>query len=333
MATAILDSYNCSQQLERHAPGVPTRGDAVPGTAVPQDPALHRPLAARTRADADRVRATGVLATAALLGAAGLGALATSLPVLTSTSSPATTAEDLLVALAAGLGGALAATWAVAAAAMALGQLAPTTAGAAALSRTAQRLLPAVLRGLLVVALGAGPVAAAGPALAAVPLASDVVPPAATTSGALVASPAALPGEAGRASSTAALPPSVVAVAPEVTTGPQGAPDVTWRPSAPPRPTSAAVDAAGSLVVPPPRVADDARERAGQVVVVVRGDTLWDIARRWLPAGADDGEVAAAWPAWYAANRAVIGEDPDLLLPGQRLVPPERTATPAGTLR
>jgi nucleoid-associated protein YgaU len=69
--------------------------------------------------------------------------------------------------------------------------------------------------------------------------------------------------------------------------------------------------------------AEEARE-----VVVVRGDTLWDIARRALPAGADDGEVADAWPAWYAANRHVVGPDPDLLRPGQRLVVPDAAGRP-----
>jgi hypothetical protein len=44
-------------------------------------------------------------------------------------------------------------------------------------------------------------------------------------------------------------------------------------------------------------------------VVVAPGDTLWGIGGR-------------AWPRWYAANRATIGRDPDLILPGQRLAPP-----------
>ncbi len=57
-------------------------------------------------------------------------------------------------------------------------------------------------------------------------------------------------------------------------------------------------------------------------VVVVPGDTLWAIAEAHLPAGADAARVAAAWPAWWAANRDVIGTDPDLLRPGQRLRPP-----------
>ncbi|OJV82093.1 MAG: hypothetical protein BGO37_03555 [Cellulomonas sp. 73-92] len=57
-------------------------------------------------------------------------------------------------------------------------------------------------------------------------------------------------------------------------------------------------------------------------VVVVRGDTLWGIAARHLPADASEADVAAAWPAWYAANAATIGPDPGLILPGQVLVAP-----------
>jgi hypothetical protein len=33
-------------------------------------------------------------------------------------------------------------------------------------------------------------------------------------------------------------------------------------------------------------------------------------------------DIAAAWPRWYAANRAVIGPDPGLIRPGQELMPP-----------
>ncbi|GAA2169363.1 hypothetical protein [Pedococcus bigeumensis] len=58
-------------------------------------------------------------------------------------------------------------------------------------------------------------------------------------------------------------------------------------------------------------------------VVVHRGDSLWGIVRRELGPGATDTEVAAAWPHWYAANRDVIGPDPDVLLPGQVLRAPD----------
>ncbi len=64
--------------------------------------------------------------------------------------------------------------------------------------------------------------------------------------------------------------------------------------------------------------------------VVLRGDCLWDIAREWLARRdgrpPSDAATATAVHDWWAANQSVIGTDPDLLLPGQVLVPPEHTA-------
>jgi hypothetical protein len=54
-------------------------------------------------------------------------------------------------------------------------------------------------------------------------------------------------------------------------------------------------------------------------VVVRPGDSLWRIARRVLPADTTQTTVAAAVTRLYAANRRTIGDDPDLLLPGQHL--------------
>jgi hypothetical protein len=61
--------------------------------------------------------------------------------------------------------------------------------------------------------------------------------------------------------------------------------------------------------------------------VVLRGDCLWDIAADWLRrqapgAPVTDPEVQRATRSWWQANAAVIGPDPDLLLPGQILRPP-----------
>ena len=58
-------------------------------------------------------------------------------------------------------------------------------------------------------------------------------------------------------------------------------------------------------------------------VVVRSGDTLWAIACAHLRSGADDASTARAVDRWYAANAGVIGDDPDLIHPGQRLTPPK----------
>lgn len=63
--------------------------------------------------------------------------------------------------------------------------------------------------------------------------------------------------------------------------------------------------------------------------VVVRGDCLWRIAevrlRERAAISPTDVEIARAVHAWWTANADVIGPDPDLLLPGQVLRPPEAT--------
>ena len=61
---------------------------------------------------------------------------------------------------------------------------------------------------------------------------------------------------------------------------------------------------------------------AARPVVVQTGDSLWTIAARLLGPGASDAEIAAEWPRWYEANRDVIGEDADLIMPGTELSPP-----------
>lgn len=54
--------------------------------------------------------------------------------------------------------------------------------------------------------------------------------------------------------------------------------------------------------------------------VVRPGDSLWSIAEA-APGAADD--VEERWREIWAANRDVIGDDPDLILPGQRLHLPQ----------
>ncbi len=60
-------------------------------------------------------------------------------------------------------------------------------------------------------------------------------------------------------------------------------------------------------------------------VVVQAGDSLWDIAADALGPQASAARVAQAWPQWWQANRAVVGEDPDLIHPGTALVRPALT--------
>lgn len=65
-------------------------------------------------------------------------------------------------------------------------------------------------------------------------------------------------------------------------------------------------------------------------VVVRPGDSLWSIAEDALGADADLTDLVDHWHRTYATNRHVVGTDPDLIHPGQRLVlPPGRTTHPS----
>lgn len=101
----------------------------------------------------------------------------------------------------------------------------------------------------------------------------------------------------------------------------------TQKPGRTERPTS------GARVGVPDRPADGAPTRYTELrptipvrVVVREGDSLWKLAARELGPDATAEAIAARWPAWYAANRHVIGHDPDLIYPGQVLrIPPTPT--------
>ena len=86
--------------------------------------------------------------------------------------------------------------------------------------------------------------------------------------------------------------------------------------------------AQGTTPVPTPTwpatgVADSHRVDDPAGTTTVRpGDSLWLIAARRLGADRDTAHIAAAWPRWYVANRDVIGDDPNYIVPGQVLHPP-----------
>lgn len=68
--------------------------------------------------------------------------------------------------------------------------------------------------------------------------------------------------------------------------------------------------------------ATDLPASAGRAVMVKPGDCLWSIAAAELGDAATTVEIAWRWPQWWSANRALVGADPDLIRPGQRLTPP-----------
>jgi LysM repeat protein len=100
----------------------------------------------------------------------------------------------------------------------------------------------------------------------------------------------------------------------------QESPPAATRPApAATRPTPARIDRRAVSPDPSPGASPGVPQ---DVHVVVPGDTLWGIAAARLGPEATVTRTAAEWPGWWRVNRDVIGEDPDLLVPGQRLLPP-----------
>jgi hypothetical protein len=62
-------------------------------------------------------------------------------------------------------------------------------------------------------------------------------------------------------------------------------------------------------------------------LLVRPGDSLWSIAAHDLGPGASSTAIDARWRAIYAANRALVGPDSDLIEPGQRLRLPRKDLT------
>ncbi|MGW1051254.1 transglycosylase family protein [Streptomyces sp. NPDC002521] len=89
--------------------------------------------------------------------------------------------------------------------------------------------------------------------------------------------------------------------------------------SAAPRPVTA--EKKSSVRDVRPQTTPQSRAGRTEMYTVVHGDTLSGIA--------EDHHVRGGWRGLYAGNRATIGADPDLILPGQRLS--LRGAAPADT--
>ena len=92
-------------------------------------------------------------------------------------------------------------------------------------------------------------------------------------------------------------------------------------PAAPTTPTAPAA-------LPPRHAPQPPADDRSPTVVVRPGDSLWTIARTHAPPGAAAADVARSTTRWYAANRGVIGTDPDLIHPGQQLQPPAEPEQP-----
>lgn len=96
--------------------------------------------------------------------------------------------------------------------------------------------------------------------------------------------------------------------------GQQGAGNPNPAPVAAPVPTAAPSPAAPVPAAPPPSAAPPppSTPSSQRVYTVRRGDTLWGIAQRFYGSGSQ-------WKKLYANNRAVVGSNPNLIRPGEKL--------------
>lgn len=77
------------------------------------------------------------------------------------------------------------------------------------------------------------------------------------------------------------------------------------------RPAGTGSARTGSVKDVQPQITPQSRAGRAEMYTVVHGDTLSGIA--------GDHHVPGGWHALYAGNRATIGADPDLIMPGQRI--------------
>src|SRR6266542_1957322 len=181
-------------------------------------------------------------------------------------------------------------------------------------SQLARQLLPAVVMraaagaagiGVLIAPVAAGAEAASnGPGTAGATATTQMLPSWPTDAGSLPAIRISWPTdqEARPASAQASIP------TPSLPTSP--APD-------PP----ASDHARAAIPAPDPSTLE-------ADLLVKPGDSLWLIAAQRLGPDCSEGEIADAWPRWYAANERAIGPDPSVIQPGQVLhAPSDLTST------
>ncbi len=253
--------------------------------------------------------------TRALFGFSGLACAAAVLawaggsPVAAFAAVTSSASVDVLIVATATLAAWACLIWFAGVVALEIGAAVPGVAGqlcARAVRRVAPRLMRHCARWLVGATLLASPLVAT-PALAASPGPNLDRP---------VAAAALAPGS-DRVVPTAPTSVRSPAPSPVPSLDSLDRPGVRYVPSRPPSVVKTTDTAGLSLLTGTPhRGLDD------DTYVVHAGDALWDIAARHLGPGATPTEIAREWPRWYAANRALIGDNPAVIHPGQVLRAP-----------
>jgi nucleoid-associated protein YgaU len=286
------------------------------------------------------------LASASLVVAAAMGSifLRAALDAWAATASPGPAGPADGILLITGLGGALLALWLGLGVALSALSALPGALGNLC-RRLAGRVAPVAVRKVVAFLLGTTLTAALIPGTAVAGIGHGR-PEAAvtaqqvryTSSGGLVAAPDAsfrlvsgqgVPGIQAHAAVPAAsaiggvqdvaadLAVSAVSAVSAVAASEDAAPAPSWSPQ---RGTLPHVPQSTARGLRPALAAGTSP--VSETVVVLRGDTLWSIAARHLGPAASAADIEIEWHRWLATNRAVIGDDADLILPGQLLRPP-----------
>ena len=252
-------------------------------------------------------------------------------------ASGSDTAEDLLVLGAAGVGAVLLAWLGLGVTLSAL-SAAPGAVGRLA-TVAAEHVAPAAVRRLTAAVVGAAIATAATPAAHAdspfpapplTPTTSQTAPAPDPAFGITVRAPVvdAVPDPGTTTGRVATVPDpgfgAGIRTAPATTSAPAPSTTTTTAPAPTPAEETRTPPTLGPLGPAPhtPSPSSGARH-----VTVVRGDSLWAIAARHLGPQATRRQVAHEWPRWYAANRKVIGPDPNLIRVGQVLTAPNSGAS------
>jgi nucleoid-associated protein YgaU len=260
-------------------------------------PTGAHPVAAIDQAGAHPVAAVA-LAGSSLVASAGVGSLflgtARDAWIAIAAAGPAGPADGILLVV--GLGGALLSLWLGLGLSLSALSALPGALGQAS-SLLAARLAPAAARKVVAFVLGTTLTAALVPGTALAQTGSTAPRPALVTAAQL-----AFGGLADAAPNASFRLVSDGAAPLDAAPAPSWSPD---RPASPHRPASGEKPA--SPVVG---------------VTVHRGDTLWSIAAHHLGPAASSADIDTEWHRWFAANRKVIGDDANLIAPGQTLSPP-----------
>lgn len=265
---------------------------------------LDRKSGTEGRTADDAVMAAGLLVLGSLLVLAGAGL--SDQWRTASARQQAVAVEDILGLASASIGGALLVWWVVSLACAAAG-LSLEKRGKPRAASVARRMSPAFMQRLVVTAFSFH-LFVAGAAHAASP---EPGPQWTPTQGHEATSPASAPPGSWLDPAPAAAPTTGLPAPPATV-------DPGWAPSAP------VVEPgllAGTGVREGTSQHQDASPSTNEVAVLA-GDSLWNIVACHLGPEASDVQIALEWPRWYEANKALIGQDPNVLLPGQVLVPP-----------